>query len=103
MECAATRKDDASSFARRRYNNRVDSAPALTGEVEPMPMHDWTRVNAGIFHDFHHEWISTLKRALNSGVLPPDFYALAEQVAGGLHPDVVTLERDRPGQRPSGG
>jgi hypothetical protein len=22
-----------------------------------MPMHDWTRVDAGIYHDFHHEWI----------------------------------------------
>jgi hypothetical protein len=61
-----------------------------------MPIHDWTRVAAGIFHDFHHEWISTIKHALNQGLLPPDYYALAEQVAGGLHPDVLTLGRDRP-------
>ncbi len=32
-----------------------------------MPMHDWTRVDAGIYHDFHHEWISEIKRALNRG------------------------------------
>ena len=57
-----------------------------------MAIHDWTRVNAGIFHDFHHEWISAIKRCLNSGLLPPDYYALAEQVAGGLGPDVLTLE-----------
>lgn len=57
-----------------------------------MPIHDWTRVGAGIFHDFHHEWISTIKRALNAGLLPPDYYALAEQIAGGLGPDVLTLE-----------
>lgn len=57
-----------------------------------MPIHDWTRVTAGIFHDFHHEWISTIKRRLNAGVLPPDYYALAEQIAGGLGPDVLTLE-----------
>ncbi len=57
-----------------------------------MPIHDWTKVIPGIFHDFHHEWISTLKRALNQGVLPPDYYALAEQFAGGLGPDVLTLE-----------
>lgn len=57
-----------------------------------MPIHDWTRVSAGIFHDFHHEWISTIKRALNSGVLPAGYYALAEQIAGGLGPDVLTLE-----------
>jgi hypothetical protein len=57
-----------------------------------MPIHDWTRVDAGIFHDFHLEWISTIKRALNSGILPPGFYALAEQIAGGLQPDVLALE-----------
>lgn len=60
-----------------------------------MGIHDWTRVDAGIFHDFHHEWISTIKRALNAGLLPPDYYALAEQIAGGLGPDVLTLESVR--------
>ncbi len=68
-----------------------------------MPIHDWTRVDAGIFHDFHQEWISSLKRALNSGLLPADYYALAEQVVGGLHPDVLTLERDRPPATSNGG
>ncbi|HUG89885.1 MAG TPA: hypothetical protein VML55_03565, partial [Planctomycetaceae bacterium] len=58
-----------------------------------MPMHDWTRVIAGIFHHFHHEWISSIANALNGGLLPPDFYALAEQVAEGPIPDVLTLER----------
>ena len=62
------------------------------GKVFIMPIHDWTRVTAGIFHDFHHEWISAIKRALNSGLLPPNYYALAEQVAGGLGPDVLTLD-----------
>jgi hypothetical protein len=66
-----------------------------------MPVHDWTRVYAGIFHDFHHEWITTTKHALNQGLLPPDYYALAEQTAGGLQPDVLTLERKRPAS-PSG-
>ncbi len=68
-----------------------------------MPVHDWTRVDAGIFHDFHHEWISTIKRALNREVLPAEYYALAEQVAGGLHPDVLTLERARPAGSAAGG
>ena len=58
-----------------------------------MSIHDWTRVDAGIFHEFHGDWIFTVKNALNQGVLPPDYYALGEQVAGGLHPDVLTLER----------
>ena len=58
-----------------------------------MPIDDWTRVKARIFHDFHHEWITTIKHALNRGILPPNLYALAEQLASGLGPDVLTLER----------
>lgn len=29
-----------------------------------MPMHDWTRVDAGIYRAFHHEWISEISRTL---------------------------------------
>ncbi len=57
-----------------------------------MPIHDWNRVQAGIFHDFHHTWITEIKRSLNAGGLPPGYYALAEQIAGGRHPDVLALE-----------
>ncbi len=57
-----------------------------------MPIHDWPQVTAGIFHDYHHEWISTIKRYLNSGLLPGNYYALAEQYVGGLGRDVLTLE-----------
>ena len=60
-----------------------------------MPMHDWTRVEAGIYHDFHHEWISEIKRALNRGLLPEDYYALAEQQAAGFGPDVLQSLMDR--------
>lgn len=56
-----------------------------------MPMHDWTRVEAGIYHAFHHEWISEIGRALNRGLLPPDHYALPEQFAGKFGPDVLAL------------
>ncbi len=56
-----------------------------------MPMHDWTKVEAGIFHAFHHEWISEVSRALNR-ILPEDYYALPEQVAAGFGPDVLTLQ-----------
>jgi Protein of unknown function (DUF4058) len=66
-----------------------------------MPIHDWTRVNHGIFHHFHHEWISTISRALNGGVLPPGYYALAEQVDGSVRPDVVTWERPGTGPAPA--
>lgn len=57
-----------------------------------MPVHDWTRVDAGIFHAFHHDWITDLARALNRGVLPRDYYALPEQYAAGFGPDVLALE-----------
>jgi hypothetical protein len=72
-----------------------------------MPVHDWTRVAAGIFQDFHHGWIEDLKRALNRGLLPANHYALAEQIAGGLGPDVLTLQgpANGPGKQdaPGGG
>jgi hypothetical protein len=55
-------------------------------------MHDWTRVDAGIFHAFHHRWISAISDRLNTGLLPEDYYALPEQVAAGLGPDVLTLQ-----------
>jgi hypothetical protein len=57
-----------------------------------MPIHDWTRVSAGIFHDFHNAWLVEIRNVLNAGVLPADFYALTEQVAGELNPDVLTLQ-----------
>lgn len=57
-----------------------------------MPVHDWTRVSAGTFHDFHVAWITALRNVLNEGVLPHDYYALAEQIAGPLGPDVFTLQ-----------
>ena len=57
-----------------------------------MPIHDWTLVKAGIFHDFHHAWIEEMKLALNRGLLPSNYYALAERLAGGFGPDVLTLE-----------
>jgi hypothetical protein len=61
-----------------------------------MPIHDWTRVEAGIFHHFHHDWITEIARALNSGILPDDHYALAEQQAAGFGPDVLTLQAPTP-------
>ncbi|NUQ64512.1 MAG: DUF4058 family protein [Pirellulales bacterium] len=58
-----------------------------------MPIHDWTRVDAGIFHAFHHDWITEISRALNRGLLPAMYYALPEQFAGGIGPDVLSLHR----------
>ena len=59
-----------------------------------MPIHDWTRVDSGIFHHFHLNWIAEISTALNNGVLPQGFFALVEQMVSGPVPDVVTLRGD---------
>jgi hypothetical protein len=56
-----------------------------------MGVHDWTRVEAGVFHDFHTAWIGLLRTALNDGLLPAGYYALAEQHFGRPITDVLTL------------
>ncbi len=68
-------------------------------------IHDWTQVEAGIFHAFHHDWITEISRALNRGLLPGEYYALPEQIAGDFGPDVLTLKTTpaSPDAWPSGG
>jgi hypothetical protein len=56
-----------------------------------MPLHDWTQVEAGIFHAFHTLWIAELQNELNRGRLPDGYYALAEQHAGRYVADILTL------------
>jgi hypothetical protein len=56
-----------------------------------MPIHDWTRVSSGTWHDFHVAWTAEIRNRLNDGLLPPAYYAQAEQIAGPLGPDVLTL------------
>jgi hypothetical protein len=75
-----------------------------------MPVHDWTRVKAGIFHDFHASWLFEIGHALNHGVLPNGYYALKEQIAGDRKPDVLALQRpigeelkSKSGRKPKGG
>lgn len=65
-----------------------------------MPIHDWTRVSAGTFHDFHCSWTPEIKKALNTGLLPPDYYAMAEQVVGEFGPDVLALQMPVAGEQP---
>jgi Protein of unknown function (DUF4058) len=56
-----------------------------------MPVHDWSKLEAGLFHDFHNVWVAELRTALNSGLLQPDYYALIEQHARRQIPDLLTL------------
>ncbi len=61
-----------------------------------MPLHDWTRVSDGTFHDFHYSWVLEIKRALKRGLLPKGYYVMAEQFGGDLGaPDMLTLQAVR--------
>jgi hypothetical protein len=64
-----------------------------------MPIHDWKRVEAGLFHHFHQHWTTEICARLNSGGLPPGYYALIDQRADGPVPDVLAVERLSRGQR----
>jgi hypothetical protein len=71
-----------------------------------MPIHDWTRVDANLFHHFHQSWTIAICDVLNGRLLPQGFFALVEQHAGGVVPDVIALEERRratPGNPPKGG
>lgn len=68
-----------------------------------MPVHDWARVSAGTFHDFHNAWITELRNALNEGLLPPGYYAQGEQWAGQIQTDVLTLHMGLEPAVPTGG
>lgn len=57
-----------------------------------MPIHDWTRVDAGTFHDFHQGWTIEIRNRLNGGILPDGYFAMADQRVGGPEPDVVVTE-----------
>jgi hypothetical protein len=68
-----------------------------------MPIHDWSRVEPGIFHDFHQAWTIAIKDALNAGGLPPGYFAMVDQYTGGEYPDVVALHGKSKGRtRPAG-
>lgn len=53
-----------------------------------MPIHDWTRVPAGLFHDFHRCWTVHISSALNAGLLPPGLSALFSEPT---HRDTTSL------------
>ncbi len=43
-----------------------------------MPVHDWTKVDPGVFHHFHLSWLGAIKAELNRGEISNEYYALAE-------------------------
>ena len=56
-----------------------------------MPVHDWSDALPGDFHDFHQDWSIAIKRALNDGKLPDDYYAMVEQREPKKEIDILTL------------
>jgi hypothetical protein len=58
-----------------------------------MPIHDWTKVEAGIFQGFHHGWITSICGMLNRDLLPSDYYSLPERVTPGFGLDVPILQK----------
>ena len=57
-----------------------------------MPMHDWTRVDAGTYHNFHQDWTIEICRTLNRGILPSGYMSMVDLKVGGTEPDVATLK-----------
>lgn len=69
-----------------------------------MPVHDWTLVDAGTFHDFHNTWIVEIKNTMNRGRLPGGYYMMSEQHFGRPIADILTLqEPDAPPPASDGG
>ena len=56
-----------------------------------MPLHDWSRIPAGLFHDFHQTWAIQIKLALNAGILPKGLAALVELRSCPRESDVLAI------------
>lgn len=67
-----------------------------------MPIHAWSGAPSGLFHHFHQRWSGAICDGLNDGRLPEGFFALVEQNAAGLYPDVLTLQDQAGGPRTGG-
>lgn len=66
-----------------------------------IPVHDWTLLEAGIYDAFHTSWNSQIQDFLNAGLLPEGYHFLAEQHAGRVITDILTLPTSSPlPQRP---
>src|SRR5262245_21272484 len=85
-----------------KHADIIESWTAAT-ENEVMPMHDWTHVKSGTYHNFHLLWLSNITNRLNAGLLPPGFFAMAEQIIGRPETDVVTLQTSSRRKRPKNG
>jgi Protein of unknown function (DUF4058) len=67
-----------------------------------MPIHDWSQVDAGVFHGFHTRWVARLVETLMP-LLPAGYYAEAEQHAAERIADVLAPSIGETPDRISGG
>ncbi len=58
-----------------------------------MPIHDWLRVDANLFHDFHQTWTVSICNTLKDGLLPKACAAPIEQHDAGVVSDFLALQR----------
>jgi hypothetical protein len=58
-----------------------------------MPIHDWTRVPAGLFHHFQQDWSVEIARVLNRRLLSKGLSALVEQRSGPRESDVSASDK----------
>ena len=61
-----------------------------------MPVHDWKLASGSDFQEFHFLWIAAIRHALNSGLLPSSYYAIAESRIMGYEPDALAYEKSEP-------
>jgi hypothetical protein len=66
-----------------------------------MPIHDWTRVDAGTFHDFHRSWTVEICRSLNAGLLPDAYFAMIDQRVSVPEPDIILMDSASTKQPPT--
>lgn len=55
-----------------------------------MPIHDWSCVDSGIFHDFHQAWTIEIINAMNGGGLGAGIFAVVDEIDSVATPDAIT-------------
>ncbi len=61
-----------------------------------MPIHDWSHIDPGTYHDFHQGWTIEIRNALNRGILPPGYIAMADLKVSGSEPDIAAIKLREP-------
>src|SRR5262249_41631657 len=77
---------------RGRFAVSVPRADTMRTRRWSMPIHDWTRVSTGGFHDFHQDWTIEIRRTLNRGLLPPGYAAYTDLKVSGREPEVIAIQ-----------